>query len=281
MFEFLENQSLLSDVNLSRILEGAESLASSRFIEARQRTSPEMNAVWIQIAGARCMFDGADSPLNQSFELGLHHIPANSEMDQIEAFFLDRGAPVFHEVSPMVPPDVAMMLGNRGYRPVEWTNVMYRSLKTPLPAEGKGHSDFAIEVVGRQDFESFVELSARGWNADPQTDAFLRAFGKVAASAVGNHGLIARLNGTPVATGSLFIDGPVCLLAGASTIPEARNRGAQSALFRARMQLAAENGCQLAMMCAQPGTPSQRNAQRNGFNIAYTRTKWQLHSAPS
>jgi hypothetical protein len=29
-------------------------------------------------------------------------------------------------------------------------------------------------------------------------------------------------------------------------------------------------------MGALPGSQSQRNAQKNGFNIAYTRTKWQL-----
>jgi hypothetical protein len=29
------------------------------------------------------------------------------------------------------------------------------------------------------------------------------------------------------------------------------------------------------MMGALPGSNSQRNAERNGFQIAYTRTKWQ------
>ena len=28
------------------------------------------------------------------------------------------------------------------------------------------------------------------------------------------------------------------------------------------------------MMCAQPGSASQRNAERHGFRIAYTRMKW-------
>jgi hypothetical protein len=30
------------------------------------------------------------------------------------------------------------------------------------------------------------------------------------------------------------------------------------------------------MMCAQPGSQSQRNAEKHGFRIAYTRIKWQL-----
>lgn len=32
----------------------------------------------------------------------------------------------------------------------------------------------------------------------------------------------------------------------------------------------------LAMMVAQPGSASQRNAERQGFRTAYTRTKWCL-----
>jgi hypothetical protein len=68
----------------------------------------------------------------------------------------------------------------------------------------------------------------------------------------------------------------VALLAGASTVPEARKQGAQLALLDSRLSYAAENGCDLAMMCTLPGTASQRNAERQGFRIAYTRIKWQL-----
>ena len=37
---------------------------------------------------------------------------------------------------------------------------------------------------------------------------------------------------------------------------------------------AASHGCDLALMGAQPGSGSQRNAERHGFRIAYTRVKW-------
>jgi hypothetical protein len=44
------------------------------------------------------------------------------------------------------------------------------------------------------------------------------------------------------------------------------------------MRYAFDHGCDLAMMVAMPGSESQRNAERNGFRIAYTRTKWKLYS---
>jgi hypothetical protein len=41
------------------------------------------------------------------------------------------------------------------------------------------------------------------------------------------------------------------------------------------MGYARKQGCELAMIVAEPGSNSQRNAQRQGFSIAYTRIKWQ------
>jgi len=42
------------------------------------------------------------------------------------------------------------------------------------------------------------------------------------------------------------------------------------------MRYAFDQGCDLAMMVAEVGSRSQRNAERRGFRIAYTRTKWRL-----
>jgi GNAT superfamily N-acetyltransferase len=87
---------------------------------------------------------------------------------------------------------------------------------------------------------------------------------------------LAELDGRAVATGAMSICEGVALLAGASTVPEARGRGAQLALLDARLRHAAGAGCDLAMMCALPGSASQRNAERQGFRITYTRVKWRL-----
>ncbi len=99
-------------------------------------------------------------------------------------------------------------------------------------------------------------------------------FGKVAARTTGGCPFIAELDGRPIATGGFGIRRDVCILSGATTIPEARRRGAQNALLTARLNYGAASGCRLAIMCAHPGSQSQKNAQKNGFNIAYTRIKW-------
>lgn len=79
------------------------------------------------------------------------------------------------------------------------------------------------------------------------------------------HCFLAHLDGEPIAAAAVHRSGDVALLAGASTIPSARRRGAQQALLQARLAFAAARGIDLAMVVTQPASPSQRNAERQGF----------------
>ena len=82
----------------------------------------------------------------------------------------------------------------------------------------------------------------------------------------------------PGAAGALILHEGVALFGGAATVPELRRRGMQAVLLCERMRYAAEHGCDLAMMVAEAGSNSQRNAERKGFRVAYTRLKWKLVS---
>ena len=92
---------LFSDLGLSRRLERAEGNACVQFAEARRRLFPDSGAEWIECIGAYAVFDGIDSPVTQTFGLGLFEELSAASLDVIERFFLDRGAPVLHEVSPL------------------------------------------------------------------------------------------------------------------------------------------------------------------------------------
>jgi GNAT superfamily N-acetyltransferase len=56
-----------------------------------------------------------------------------------------------------------------------------------------------------------------------------------------------------------------------ATHPFFRRRGVQAALIAARLRAGAERGCDLATAGTLPGTVSQRNYERLGFQVAYTR----------
>jgi len=265
---------VFSDLNLSRRLERAEAAAAAKFVEARMRVQPHAGSEWMEAAGAYAMFDGKDSPVTQTFGLGIHAAPTVEDLEKLEAFFLRRGAPVNHEVSPLAGVELAATLTGRGYRPIEFTSVMHR------PVEEKPvDPDAAVttRISGAEEAELWSRVSAEGWSESPEFREFLLDLGMVLAAAEGSVRFLAELSGLPIAAGSLRCEGGVAMFAGSCTIPSARNQGAQRALLEARMRYAAEAGCDLAMMCAAPGSASQRNAERQGFRIAYTRTKWCLN----
>ena len=58
---------------------------------------------------------------------------------------------------------------------------------------------------------------------------------------------------------------------GAATAPAHRRRGIQTALLSARLADAAAAGCDIAVVSTQPGSKSQQNVQRRGFDLLYTR----------
>lgn len=269
---------IYSDRNLSQKLERTEARASADFIETRARLYPESGAEWIDVAGAYAMFDGVGSPITQTFGLGLFDEVGESEMEKLEAFFRDRGADVFHEVSAMSDLSLMPLLNGRGYRPIELTSVMYRPLDESSDLAAK-NDRIVTKIVSGDEVEIWAKTSAGAWITEaPELADYMLGFGRVSAQCAGSYPFLAELDGQPVATGMLFIDGDTAMLAGASTLPAFRRLGAQNALLAARLRFARERGCTLAAMGALPGSQSQKNAQKNGFNIAYTRVKWQLCS---
>ena len=241
----------VTDLVLSRRLERAEAKASAAYVESRARAAPSLGAEWRDFDGTYAMFDGVGSPLSQTFGFGLFSPPTAAQLEAIESFFRDRGAEVFHEVSPLTDPAVLGLMAERGYHPIELTSVMHLRL-TPERSVQRGASapELVVRRVEPGGEDMWAETASRGWSETPEAAAFAMHDG-------------------------------VALLAGASTDPAFRGRGAQAALLDTRLAYAASLGCERAMMGALPGSASQRNGERQGFRIAYTRIKWQLRQPSS
>lgn len=265
----------VSDLALARRLERTEGAANAAFVEARADHAPAVRATWIEVDGTYAMYDGVDSPLTQTFGLGLFAPPTEGALETLEAFFRSRGADVHHEVSPIASSALLTLLPARDYVPVELTTVLYKPLAgVPRVAASPGDGAPQARPIGRERMADWVEASALGWSELPEVSAFMREFGVVSANSRGMTCYVAEIAGAIVATGAMSVHAGVALLAGASTIPAWRGRGAQSALLATRLSHASEMGCDLAMICAAPGSTSQVNAERQGFRVAYTRTKW-------
>src|SRR5499426_403619 len=272
---------IFSDLALSRRLERAEGRSNAEFVEARAKLFPESGAAWIEVAGAYAMFDGIGSPATQTFGLGVFDPVTRADMEKLEEFFQQRGAHVHHEVSPLADASLLTLLNERGYKPIELTSVMYRPIGRDVQLASPRNEKVQSRLMRDGEEELWARTASRGWSELTEFADMVLELMYVNAKRQDGLSFLAELDGLPIATGAMFIHDGVALLAGASTIPEWRRQGAQLALLESRLRYAAEKGCDIAMMCALPGSASQRNAERQGFRVAYTRIKWSLISPPA
>ncbi len=263
-----------SDLALSKRLESAEGYACAQFAEARRRSFSESGAEWIRCAGAYVVFDQIDSPVSQSFGLGVLGEVNRASLELIEDFFLSHGTPVIQEVSPFAGIAAVQLLCARKYMPIELSSVLYRPIEPPTV---ECPNRIQTRIIDSEERTLWTEISARGWSHEhPELLDVLQQFGTISSTRDDTVFFLGEFDGKPGAAAVLCLHEGVALFGGSATIPELRRHGLQAALLQARMRHAFERGCDLAMIVAEPGSSSQRNAEREGFRIAYTRTKWQL-----
>jgi len=263
------------DQPLARRLERTEGTIGTSFTAVRRRLAPEVGSAWHDFDGTYAMFDGPDSLFTQTFGLGLFAPVTADSLAAIEAYFGDRGAKPTHEVSSLAGIGVHGLLADRGYRPVDLSSVLVQELAAPSTPPATA---LRARRIDEADHPMWIETSLAGWSDDPAVAHMLRA---IVDSAVQNPSMIhfiVERDGAAIATASMGIHEGVALLAGACTIPSGRGLGAQGLLLTARLDEARRRDCDVAMMASTPGSTSQRNAERRGFRVAYTRTKWQRAS---
>jgi len=263
-----------ADRELGKRLEAAEGFACMQFAKARKKLFPESGAEWMTVAGTTVVFDGVEAPTTQTFGLGMFEEVTEAALEEMEEFFKSRGTSTMHEVCPHAGLAVLEMLCRRGYAPMEVSNVLYRAVERPVLGLGEG---IGVRTVGAEEAELWGEVSARGWtHQNPELEEFMKQMGALCVAREHSPCFLAELDGVPGAAGGLVLHEGVALFAGAATVPELRRRGLQGALLAERMRYAAEAGCDLAMMVTEAGSESQRNAERKGFRVGYTRMKWRL-----
>ena len=259
------------DAAFSYRLESAEWRPTLDLIDALQRDQPELGAARELAAGGWMMYGGPNSPMNHIIGMGLQGPVTAEEVDRVEEFYRSRKSICEVVVSPYADMSLMQELGKRGYRVTEWNSVLMRRIEA---GEGFDTRGVVVEVVNADQARLWAETVAAGW-ADITTvspDLFMPM-----ARAANGINFLAKLDGKAAggAAGSVFPEAGIAPFYGAATLPEFRGRGVQSALFQARLRAAAQAACDLAIVCTQPGSVSQRNAERNGFRVAYTKVAMQ------
>ena len=264
---------MFMDRDLALRLEPTEGHFAASFVDARG----PCDSLWRRFGSTVAIYDGVDSPLTQTFGLGLDGPVSADELAEIEALFTSRGVDVMHEVCPFAGIETYALLADRGYRPIELSSVLVQPLGDPHPELDEplaAPPSLRVRAIEPADRADWIETSVAGLSDDPTIAATFRPLAEVMTHNRASVAYLVEHDGAPIATGSLSFHGTVALFAGASTIPAARGRGAQTALLATRLADARRRGCDLAMMVTAPGSTAQRNAERRGFRVAYSRVKW-------
>jgi GNAT superfamily N-acetyltransferase len=259
------------DSSLARRFETAEATACQNCAKAFHRQHPDFPMAVEEIAGGSAVFAGVDSPVTQAIGVGLQGEVADSELDHLQEFFHSRGAAAAVELCPLVEMSLYERFAKRGFQLFEVSDVLFRRLSAEDNKPDAVRTAVAVRRAAPEEAKLWTQTVAQGFAEHfPVTQSMLDVMEGFFTAACC---FIALVNGVVAGGGAVSANRGVCGLFGASTLPEFRQRGVQTALLSARLAWAVAQGCDLAVSIAQPGSASHRNIERQGFRIAYTRTK--------
>ena len=267
---------LTASTALAARIDRAELTLVMGMADAMRATGAHVDA-W-PIGGSFAVLGEADSPFNKLIGLGFDGLPDAAELDTIERGHAARRARLQVELATLADPAVGRLLTSRGYRLIGFENVLARRLDQVATAAAEGIGIVEVDADSSARWITTVTeafLQADVFDGPASHESFdretLERTYQYFAAVPGASRLLARLDGEVAGGASLFMHQHTALLCGAATLPASRRRGVQSALLQARLTRAREAGCEMAVVTTQPGSKSQENVQRAGFELIYSR----------
>lgn len=248
-----------ADRALARRIETAEA--------ANARGCAPAGAVSMEIAGGCAIFAGAESPLTQAVGVGLAGAVSAAALAELETFFRSRGARVSIDLCPLADAGLIEALGEHPYRISEFNNVLVKRL---------AGTEIVITPRVRRATPDEVDLWAHtvgcGFFEEAELTAEEMSVGRAIFTMPGAQCYLAAGGGAePAAGGAMAIHAGLATLFADSTLLAFRRQGLHRELIAARLNEAVAQGCDLATASTEAGSISQRNYERAGFEVVYTK----------
>jgi GNAT superfamily N-acetyltransferase len=259
-----------------QILELHEAAAWTDFSLSASRQATEQNGIQLLQIGTAAAYIVANIDVlafNRVVGLGVDGPVDDTVINSIVEAYSSSGVPRFFvQLSPLTDhTDLAQRLTGHGFR--RYNNWMKLSRGVDPPPEVQ--TDLHVEAIGSEHSDAFARLLVENFDWPDGLVPWIAA----SVGRDGWHHYLAFDGERPVATAAMFIRGTTSWIDFASTHPDARGRGAQSALAARRIVDCAKLGCNLVIVETAEQTkdkpaPSFRNMRRFGFEVAYARPNY-------
>jgi len=270
---------MFADAALAARIDRAEARLCAGIANVVGERHPQRRSIVAAISGGLAVYVSRASPVNKVIGLALDTALDVEALERIECEWQSRGEPVRVELSVLADPGAGRVLTERGYQLHGFENVLGLALDA-TPAGPAEMTSIPVEVIGDDQLRAWADIAIEAFlNLDGTGSVPDEGFSREqlagtlneVTSAPGFVRYLARVDGEAVGEAAMRIDGDLAQMAGAGTLPRARGRGVQKALIQRRLADARAAGCTLAVVTTAPGTRSQDNVMRRGFELLYAR----------
>lgn len=258
--------------------------------EARQaRACAEIAFEAEPVAGGWMCWSGGTAWADSATGLGLAGPVSDADLDGLVEFYVARGVEPRVEVCSYADPSLIRGLVARGFQVQQLEHVLARELPSgedlrALHPRGwpEGLELAPVRAGDAPTLATYAEVTANAFApaADrPPGHAELEVARRLAAHPRCSVHL-ARIDGDPAGACAMEAGPDGASLFGASVVADFRRRGVQTAMLLARLERAREVGAPIATVHSRPGGPTERNAVRLGFSLAYSKVEMARPSTP-
>ena len=204
--------------------------------------------------------------------LGNENAVDEAHVETVEKLFHDNGLVPSISATPYSHPSLFSVAGKRGWSITEWGGVLVLFLEDDISVDRKIGWKGRIDAIREDELDLWAKTISHGFAADHSLSeddtALHRSFAQMEDATC----YLARMD-DEIAGASIMVHLPeerMVSISSASTLPNFRGMGIHQAMIHHRLQQARELGVDTAVYMVIPGSPSQRNAERAGFQLAYS-----------
>lgn len=228
----------------------------------------------MRIGDTCCQRAAGGRPRNKVYCFGE---PDADKLGEILAFYADGGLEPMFCLSPArFGPRTSSALSAAGFAQIRFDQAMLYAEVDALRPISLDSWPVGLEISEVSDtiLDSYVHTFAAAFEWDPAwRDAAMDDL-RTQVSDQAPVRLLASLDGEPAGVASVRFDQKMASLGDSAVRPEFRRRGVHAALIGHRVELARDSGVDVVMCGARYGSPSFRNQQRAGLQIAYIESAW-------